>query len=439
MRMRIARPLFLNYIVSPYGLAILSTLFFLVGWLLPSSLYTDLIQEPDLMFLDAETLLFFLLCVAGFLLGLLVIDFVFPGPALLESRLRVTRLKGFSLLFPLILTTGLTCIRIEQMLQKSPNILILLLAQQGNTLRTEQLEQGTTGVLGWASFMQIAVLWWTYWMLSNSRPAGKRTFWQRRLVSWLVLAAGLVVQIGLSILKVSRADMMPVFGGFAILYVLGRIQRKELSIGGILRYFALFFVGVMVLFYLFGALRGTSDPTEGLATFVGYTLASYNRLTAVLRGTLHYPYAGHGVYLSNFLVSNNAINAVLPLRSTLGWPDYLELWNSEFQGPQLAGLRYELIWAGVFGYLFSDFGWTTPLILTAYGLIYGSFWRLMKMGSSVGVALYPWFAFTALCWFSSNMTFDVRFVFFLLAGLLLMAYEKVLSLRDFKRFTYALT
>jgi hypothetical protein len=151
----------------------------------------------------------------------------------------------------------------------------------------------------------------------------------------------------------------------------------------------------------------------------------------VVGGAMRYPYGGSGVYLSNFLAYNNFFNHIIPLRNLMGWPEYLELWNSEFQAPALAGLRSDLIWSGVFGYLFSDFGWMTPLILIAYGVLYGFVWRSFRAGRTIGICLYPWLAFNCLCWFSSNMIFDARFPFFLAAGLLLVAYQKLLAVKVF--------
>jgi hypothetical protein len=438
MSMQIARPALLNHIISPYGISIFSTLVFLVAWVFPPPVYTGLMNEPDLMFLDAETLLFFLLCVAGFWVGLLLIDFVFPSPALLESKSQPSHLKGLTLLLPLIITTAMTVLVGIQIFKNSPDALVLLLAQQADTLKVQQADQGATGPLGWASIMQISILWWTYWNLINSKPSRPRRFYKRRLLPWLIFFVGLLVQIVLCIFKVSRADLMPVLAGVAVLYLLGKIRRKELGTAGLLRYCLLFSGAVISLFILLGMLRNTTDLSVGLGSFVGYTLASYNRLTAILHGTMHYPYAGHGVYLSDFLAYNKAFNDLVPLKTTLGWPDFLELWNSEFQAPQRAGLRYDLIWSGVFGYLFSDFGWATPLILTGYGTIYGLVWRSVKSGSTVGIALYPWFAFTALCWFSSNMVFGVKAVFFLTAGLSLMAYEKLISAKFFSSFSRGL-
>jgi hypothetical protein len=428
MMIRVARPLLLNHVVSPYGIAILSTLVFLIAWVFPPGLYSDLINEPDLMFLDAETLLFFLLCVAGFWAGLLLIDFLFPYTPLSESTHRSSQLKGFALLLPLLVTTVMTALATAEIFRQIPNLLTLLSSQEGGALRDQMGE--TLGALGWGANAQVAVLWWTYWILSNSRPRGSRhRFRDRRFVSWLIFAFGLIVQTAYCIVRVARGDLMPVLAGLAILYLLGKIKRRELTTPGLLRSLMWFSLGIVLLFSIFGILRGTTDASGGLQQLAGYTIASYNRLTAILRGKMRYPYGGHGVYLFMFLTSSSVVHTIIPVREIFGWPTFYDLWKSEFQAPQLAGLNPVLIWAGTFGYIFSDFGWVSPLILTTQGVFYGLMWREAKAGTVIGVTIYPWFGYCALCWFSTNTVFDYRFPFIVATGLLLMGYEKLLSVR----------
>jgi len=299
--MQIARPLLLNQIVSPYGIAIISTVFFLVVWLFPPNLYIDLIHEPDLVFLDAETLLFFLLCVAGFIVGLLLLDFAFPSLPLLQSITPVSKLKGFPLLVPLLLTTLLTALATVQVFKATPNLLVLLLSQEGDTLK----EQGGEGLgfLGWGANVQIPVIWWTFWRLSTAKLPPFRSLRERRIISWSFFIAAILVQAAFCIVRVSRGEFMPVLAGIAILHVFERIRCGKLAITALYRYLVYSVVGVVGLFSLFGLLRGTTDILGGSQQLAGYTLASYNRLTAVLRGTMLYPYGGHGIYLFNFLNS----------------------------------------------------------------------------------------------------------------------------------------
>ncbi len=426
--MRIARPVLLNYMFSPYGIAILSTLVFLVAWTFPSGLYSSLVDEPDLMYFDAETLLFFLLCVVGFCAGLLLVDLLLPSPELLASKIGYLQFSRFKLMLPLAVTTTMTTLAGLELIRRAPNLLVLLMSQQGGDVKA-QFADTQLGLVGWGATMQTVVLWWTYWRLSTLEPETAGSSRMSKFAAWTVFAIGVIAQLALSTLRVSRSDLMPVFAGFAILYVVKKIQNRKLETAGLLSYLLFFPLGVAAVFVGFGLLRGINDMTVGLADFVGYTLASYNRLTALLKGTMVYPYGGHGVYLSAALASNNALNVILPLREAFGWPSYIDLWSSEFQAPQIAGLNDRLIWSGAFGYLFADFGWATPLILTGYGVFYAGVWRSMKSGTAFGVTLYPWVAFSALSWFSSNLVFDYRFTFFVLAAIVLTVYERILATR----------
>lgn len=424
--MRIARPLILNHIVSPYGISVLSTLVFLIAWLFPPGLYSQLIHEPDLMFLDPETLLFFLLCVAGFWAGLLLIDFLFPSPPLLESRYRISRLKDMALILPLALTTVLTCAVAVELLRRTPNLIVLLLAQQGSAVKNN-LADVQLGILGWGPDLQQPLLWWTYWHLLASKHKEAKSRRSRRILLWAIFATGLFAQIAVSVLKVSRAGLMPLLGGLAVVYLMSRIARREIKTAGLIRSIVIIAAFVVLVFVSFSLMRGNTDVSVAMGGFVGYTLASYNRMAALLHGTMHYPYGGHGIYVFPVLNSNHLLNAIFPFNKIFKWPDYFELWHSEFVAPQLAGLNDYDIWSGAFGYLFSDCGWWTPLMLALYGAVYGLVWRLVKSGNTLGLTIYPWFAFCALAWFSGNLAFGSALPFCIVAGLLLIAYEKLLA------------
>ena len=307
MRIQIARPVVLNHVISPYGISLISTLIFLMAWALPAPIYSSLVNEPDLMYLDAETLLFFLLCVAGFWAGLLLIDLLMPTSGLNQVACPPLRIEGLRLMIPLIVTTVMTTLAALLILKTSPNLLVLLFAQQGGAIKFQSAET-KLGLLGWGVAMQTPILWWTYWRLSNFRSEHGR-----RVLSWIVFTVGIIAQLAISILRVSRSDVVPVYVGLAVLYLMGRIVRRELKTSGLLRYFVSFPMAAILLFFLFGLLRGISDITIALGGFAGYTIASYNRMAAVIHGSMRYPYQGHGIYLVGFLTSNNLMTQVIPL------------------------------------------------------------------------------------------------------------------------------
>jgi hypothetical protein len=174
------------------------------------------------------------------------------------------------------------------------------------------------------------------------------------------------------------------------------------------------------LFFAFSFLRGTYGWDEQINGLIGYTAASYNRLAAVVNGSLHYPFAGHGMYLSGVVTHNQML-----LAGYLNSPDPLDVWASEFTAVSRAGLDGRLIWSGSFGYIFSDIGWFSVLFIFGYGLLYGIAWNWFKRTKVLGIVLYPCFGFCILFWVGSNYLLDQPLEILSIVAIVLTGYEFV--------------
>jgi hypothetical protein len=170
-------------------------------------------------------------------------------------------------------------------------------------------------------------------------------------------------------------------------------------------------------------LRGSTGPDVLIGDILGYTIAAYNRLAAVLDGRLRYPFSGRGLYISGFVAFNNTFNYIFHVNQLFSWPDFDTVWRSEFEAVSSAGLNGRLIWSGAFGYAFSDLKWAAPLLIFIYGLVTGWAWRLLKLGKTAGIVLYPWCAFCVLFWFGTNYLLDPRAVVLFLVATALGLYE----------------
>src|ERR1035437_8985257 len=124
---------------------------------------------------------------------------------------------------------------------------------------------------------------------------------------------------------------MPVITGIAIVYLLRKSVRGETGSTFLVKFGVIFASIVLTLFLLASFVRGTTDLTKDVFT---YTIASYNRLSALLSGRLRYPYGGRGIYLFSFLGYTNMLNMVIPLRDMLRWPSFMDYWQSEFRPTQ---------------------------------------------------------------------------------------------------------
>lgn len=409
----------LNNIVSPYGLALFSYALFLFACLIPPSVYSYHMNEPDLMFLDPATILFYTLCVAAFVAGVWFFEKLFPPGPFVERKLEIRISPSTFLLIPLTMGVAITALSSILLVKDNPLLVVMLLAQQGGELRGldgSGLEFG--GTLRSAGLFLIGIVWWTLWRYYQSglQGRGKRTV---KIGLWLAVLTVFVS----ATLTVSRAPFVTVVSGMAILYLLRKVLVGQLSWSLIGRVGCAFVFGGVFFFFLVSWLRGGTDGNSKVDAFVGYTIASYNRMAALLAGRLHYQYSGKGIYFSNFLLFNNTFNRIIPFGKLMNVPDYFDWWASEFSAVGRAGLNASMILCGMFGEIYIEIGWFAPIYVFAYGLLYGVTWRRMREGRLIGILLYPYFAGLILGWFGTNAVFEAITAALVADAIILSAYE----------------
>ena len=207
--------------VSPFGLAIISYAFFLFACLIPPSVYSHYMMAPDLMFLDAGTILFYTLCVVGFLVGALLMSWPFPSP-FVERKFRTRISPPLFLLAPLALGIAATTATLFFLITYHPEFILLLLAQQGTELK-QTLAFEVSSRINLAPLVLTAITWWACWRSFDLRPQG----WRNRLVNCVLVAA--VSVIVTATLMLSRDILIMALSGLAILYVARRIVEKRVS------------------------------------------------------------------------------------------------------------------------------------------------------------------------------------------------------------------
>jgi hypothetical protein len=408
----------LTHIASPCGLATISYAFFLFACLIPPSVYSHYMMEPDLMFLDPVTILFYTLCVASFLAGAWAVQWLLPSSFV--SRRFETRISPtVFLMIPLTIGIMLTALSVFFLLEFNPDIIAFLLTQQGAEVK-EAVASEIASSFNLAPLMLTGIIWWAFWRSSDLDLRG----WRSRLVKSVLVVAILCV-IAAATLILSRDILISIACGLAVLYVIRRDAKKPVSFGFVFGVGAAIAICVAVLFFGIAFLRGVDSWDDQVHTLIGYTAASYNRLAAVVNGNLRYPFADRGLYLSSFVAFNHTLNQLVPLGRLMNWPSQLEVWGAEFGAVTRAGLDGTLIWSGAFGYIFSDLAWFSFPFIFGYGILYGLAWNWIKRGKVLGVVLYPAFAYCALLWVAANSLLDSQRAVLLVAALILAGYERV--------------
>jgi hypothetical protein len=409
----------IRHLVSPFGLAVLSYLVFLFAWLFPPGLYTDYVHEPDLMYLDPQSLLFYTACVAAFLFGARFSRFlgasVPRGP---EPQISA-RSPLFYLLTPLV-TAILFCTVALVLVGQKINFVSLLATQQGDAIKlAREVGQLQAGRWERATPALTGVLWWSYFRASQLKLEGTA-----KTIFNLVFLLGLGIGIVTCVATVDRTTLMPIVLGSFVVYLFRRTRSSSVKVLQLVLTGVLSMAGIIGTFLSVSFLRGAVILRVLITNLLGYSIVSYNRMAALLAGTMHYAYQGRGVYLSRYLLEDLVINDIFHLADRFGWPDPLGLWQTEFTSTMAAGLNPAYIWAGAFGYIYSDLGWWAPLYLGVIGVIAGFLWSQFNACNTFGIVLYPWVGFCVLAWFSTNFVLSNTIIRLLQFAMVLYIYDR---------------
>jgi hypothetical protein len=407
-------------LVSPPGLAVVSFGVFLVAWLFPPGVYTEYMQEPDLMFLDLRSLFYVSWCVAAFIAGTRFfgktqVEWVQEAKEVEESSNSV-----FVVLAPVLLLTVL-CTYYLFLIGASFDVIGLLASQQGETLKDIAQKGGLSqGYLDMTPTLLTGTLWWASMRASRFSFSASR----QRLFN-VFYFAGLVVAILTAIARADRGLLIPLLLGSTVTSIYRKTWVKQINPAKVIGQILLSGLAVTILFASVSFFRGSATSRLLIFQFMGYTIVSYNRLAALLGGVMHYAYEGSGVYLVRYLSELSTNNYLSFIPHALGLPATILVWRSEFSSVGDAGLMPGFIWSSIFGYIFSDLGWFAPFYFLGIGTLYGYIWKLFTKRQLLGVVVYPWFAYCILFWFGDNFLFQYALVVLLALTVVLRVYEKL--------------
>jgi hypothetical protein len=407
-------------LVSPYGLAIISYFLFLFAWIFPPGLYTSYIREPDLMFLDPVTFLFYTACLMAFLVGVRASRYLGASGARNSERHVSARSPLLYLLLPLLAATGAGAIYLMKVGARI-NFIALLATAQGSVLKAAngsgQMSEGR-----WDESIPLltVVLWWSLFRATQLRLKGAV-----KAVFYLTFLPCLAVAIFLGVATVNRANLMPVILGTLVVYIFPKTRSANTRVVRLAFMGAVGSAAAVATFLFLSFLRGALGVSLLITSLLGYTVVSYNRMAALLAGVMHYAYEGHGVYLVPALLSDEKMNFVFQLADRFGWPSSFDLFQTEFLSTTAAGLNPAYIWAGAFGYVYSDLGWFTPFYWCLVGVLAGWLWSKFRACRTVGLVLYPWISFSILMWCGGNFIFRTNFIQYCEFAVVLHIYDKV--------------
>ncbi len=416
--MRYFRTAIIHNLASPTGLAAFSYCIFLFAWSFPPELYSYYVHEPDLMFLSYLPFAFFTACFAAFLFGVQASRFLATTSRPRESEIVVGRPLLY-LCVPVLLATLFCCMYLK-VLGGKISFMSLLAAKDGNAIKMAG-QAGQLGTGRWSAslLMLTGTLWWASYRANELKLRAGSNF-----VFRFVLGLGIAVNVLACTATVDRTNLMPLIAGLSVVLLFARTNARKLRIYKLALGALGAMAAVVALFLVMSMLRGSTGINLLIMGFLGYTIASYNRMAALLLGVMHDSYEGQGALLFPMLRSGY-FDSLFHFNSRFNWPSGFSLWFSSINSVRSAGLSAAFNYYSVFGALYTDLGWAAPAYMFLIGILTGYLWISFRRGKTPALIMYPWCAFCILFWTGFNVMFDGRLLDMIKIAVLLSIYDRV--------------
>ncbi len=343
---------------------------------------------------DVRTYLILVLSTLFFILGVSIVEKISFSDKKNQTGIKNNGLvfyfpQSLSLFGNLILIFTLErAIGISYLIQNS-------LSDTSPALRASVFEFMSGANLSWVTPVGYFAIVSGYWYLGTNKSTP--------LFEKMVYSISLSLSILGAFIQLSKAPIISIIILLFSCYVIVGSYLSQLNARKLLTYAVGIIVLVAILFYFLQSKRYSAIAGSGFTQLIGYFPASYNRLAALLDGTLVMP-AKDGFYYTNLgLWTFPAVGGVA--RDVFG--DFMgidipknnfDVWMGGFGSMSTAGLNRNFIWITTYGEAFQDYGWLSPLWFCIYGMFMGVFWKLLLQKDIIGLFVYPILILTMQWW-----------------------------------------
>jgi len=373
-------------LLSPYFLVIMNVLIYFMFTMINPNYYSNIIQEPDLMYFDFQAMLFVFSCLLGFFIG---VSFVGRKSRFKTAKLKIKKIivtKKFYFMMPLTISFLLLLLLTIEYIINNSNILIFIMLGDANIVKKNAIiDPWFMRIL----YVALGSIYWSYYIYSY------KIFQKTIFKILLYLAIFLVILV--SILLVARYLLLP----FIVSLLLIKLSsKKHISYSSL----TTIVIGIIIIFSLFSLVRGG----DIIHSILGYGPASFNRLSYVLEGEINFKQPLF--YIATFLGDSR---------------EYLDVLVDEHNAIGNSGLDWYLNWITVYGYIYMSLKWFSFVYFFFLGIISKFFWNGFMNGYTVSIVIYPWIFTSVLLFFSSNMLSWGATLIFIFTGILIFIYSKI--------------
>lgn len=259
--------------------------------------------------------------------------------------------------------------------------------------------------LGWVETFNFCIIIAMFWLIWVERRVLSKTTLIFLYSANLIL---ILTTIFKSLVVQTRGPILSLVLGILAVWIYNQWRLGKLKTFRILNTVVIF---TLFSTSLFGVLQyyrdgGNNVVNATLKGLVGYFPASYNRGAAIIDNRLEYPNAGslYNIleWFWNFPLLSNTLNFIdigrslglnLPINSFVSQ-------NDMFVNVGQQGFNSGLIWSTIYGSVFTDIQWLTPLWFVLYGIVAEMFWVLFRRKNLFGIIIYPRIMVGLVFWYA---------------------------------------
>lgn len=292
--------------MKPVTASIASFCLFMATWLMPVSVYVDVMHEPNFIHLNTPAFFLVTTCLVGFYIGALISN-AFRIPTNRAAELRIS--PTIYVLIPLAASFFLLLVNSYLVIRNNPSLVDLLISGLGQKAKDDFEGQNT---LPESYTLASALIWWVAAKIREDNAENSRNL--SRLVR-LLYTLTVTLAICNASVRLARYDLFPLLLG---IYISGKSGISKAA--STVKFFrALVLLGfIMAVFSIFSFVRGSETADDLLKVAFGYGPASYNRLAALVDGVFRYEYGDSYVYVLQFLIHIPLVSVFVDTQAAFG-------------------------------------------------------------------------------------------------------------------------
>ena len=389
---------------------------FMIVFSMPVYLYSSIMHENDYSHLDVLSLLFILACDAALLFGYHAYKPVVFSHGVTYKPRAANNLYLFFLLVPILI---LVLVSFYILLEHFPDLLSSL-----GSIEAQQMRANVSTIknsMSGAPVLLTGIIWWAIYKLRYTET----TFSRKLLFSRAIIFSSVIIVTIYFVVKLSRMELVPLYFGIFMVYNFSANKmtsnRSNIFLKNILL-IGIFGVGIFVLL---SWVRGYNLDTV-IKQFFAYLPASYNRLSALLNGSLHFAGERSGIYVSSFQGQIPIIKSFVNIYSFLGQPTLDYAWRHDFSDVANAGLNAHYTFPTIYGSIFTFCGYLSPIYFFLFGAVIKQFYSSFARGKIFGIIFYPLSLFCIMFSFGWNFFLSYEFIVMIIAVFYIFIFEKLI-------------